>query len=82
MTLPLTEQVCALLKRYHAAQAATGYQGKYLERLPTVNGGLYAAWLLNASAKVYPSLALLLPTSLSVVDYLLYLGSVEVVGSE
>lgn len=30
LTLPLTPQVCALLKRYHAAQAATGYQGKYL----------------------------------------------------
>lgn len=30
LTLPLTAQVCALLKRYHAVQAATGYQGKYL----------------------------------------------------
>jgi integrase len=30
LTLPLTEQVCALLKRYHAAQAATGYSGVYL----------------------------------------------------
>ncbi|NMX46109.1 site-specific integrase [Pseudomonas sp. WS 5407] len=30
LTLPLTAQVCALLKRYHAAQASTGYQGKYL----------------------------------------------------
>lgn len=30
LTLPLTAQVCALLTRYHAAQASTGYQGKYL----------------------------------------------------
>lgn len=30
LTLPLTEQVCALLKRYHVAQAATGYSGVYL----------------------------------------------------
>ena len=30
LTLPLTAQVCALLKRYHLAQASTGYQGKYL----------------------------------------------------
>lgn len=30
LTLPLTDQVCALLKRYHAVQAAQGYSGVYL----------------------------------------------------
>lgn len=30
LSLPLTEQVCSLLKRYHRAQLATGYGGVYL----------------------------------------------------
>lgn len=30
LNLPLTDQVCALLKRYHQQQAATGYSGLYL----------------------------------------------------
>lgn len=30
LNLPLTDQVCALLKRYHQKQAATGYSGLYL----------------------------------------------------
>ncbi len=30
LTLPLTEQACQLLKRYHQAQAASGYSGLYL----------------------------------------------------
>ncbi|MBA1200476.1 site-specific integrase [Pseudomonas capeferrum] len=35
-TLPLTDQVCALLTRYRARQAATGYTGQYL--FPARNG--------------------------------------------
>ena len=40
-TLPLTEQACALIERYQAAQQATGYQGPFL--FPGRAGGAISA---------------------------------------